>query len=200
MEEFIYFFPINSNPLGTSYADWTIKWWQWLTSIPKDINPAYDETGQYLHVNQTNAYVTFLCQVFDGAKSIPTRRSSVIKKRFFFLPIMTWISIEGIDGENDEKLMNIARAKMDKINKLELLINGIDFSKDLNKNRVITDFFCINLPENNIFDMPHGTKKCVSDGYWIFFEVNSEKLICNTDSLCSSGKNRIAVNYELSLE
>jgi hypothetical protein len=113
---------------------------------------------------------------------------------------MTWISIEGVDGENEEELENIARIRMDKIDKLELVINGTDFSKDLNKNRVLSDFFYIDLPRRNIFDLENGKKKCISDGYWIFIEIDSDMLICSTDSLCSSGKNRIAVSYELKLK
>jgi hypothetical protein len=39
-------FPANSKPYGLSYGEWTAKWWQWGYSIPKDINPAYDDTGK----------------------------------------------------------------------------------------------------------------------------------------------------------
>ena len=39
-------FPANSKPYGLAYGEWTAKWWQWAYSIPKDINPAYDDTGK----------------------------------------------------------------------------------------------------------------------------------------------------------
>ena len=45
-------FDANSNPYGFTFAEWTTKWWQWAYSIPKDTNPAYDDTGTYCAVNQ----------------------------------------------------------------------------------------------------------------------------------------------------
>ena len=39
-------FPADSKPYGLTYDEWTAKWWQWGYSIPKDINPAYDDTGK----------------------------------------------------------------------------------------------------------------------------------------------------------
>ena len=29
-------YPIDSKPYGSTYADWTVKWWQWALGIPKD--------------------------------------------------------------------------------------------------------------------------------------------------------------------
>src|SRR4030095_10970657 len=37
----------DSKPYGLTYEDWTARWWQWAYSIPKDVNPAYDDTGKY---------------------------------------------------------------------------------------------------------------------------------------------------------
>ena len=45
-------FELDSNPFNIPYSDWTAKWWQWAYSIPKDIHPAYDNTGKFCHVNQ----------------------------------------------------------------------------------------------------------------------------------------------------
>src|SRR5919205_4515157 len=46
-------FSADSKPYGLTYGDWTAKWWQWGHSIPKDINPAYDDTGKNCAQNQT---------------------------------------------------------------------------------------------------------------------------------------------------
>jgi hypothetical protein len=37
-------FDSESKPYGISYAEWASKWWQWAYSVPKNINPAYDNT------------------------------------------------------------------------------------------------------------------------------------------------------------
>lgn len=199
MTQLLYIFPINSRPLGVSFTEWSIKWWQWIASIPKDMNPAYDDTGQFVNLGQRYQNVTFLCQTFEGAKTIPTRRNTIKSNKYFFLPIMNWISVEGIDGKNDDELKAIAKSKMDKIDILELKINGKDESFELNKNRVNSDFFYVDLPHNNIFDIEQGRKKCISDGYWIFFKISSDTLTMSTNSICSSGINQIAVEYDLNL-
>jgi len=43
----------STSKLGVFSADsktyggqWTAKWWRWAYSIPKEINPAYDDTGK----------------------------------------------------------------------------------------------------------------------------------------------------------
>ncbi len=199
MEHVIYIFPINSNPLGFSYIDWSMRWWQWIASIPVDTNPAFDDTGQFINVNQKNKFVTFLCQTFEGVKIIPTRRNTIYTNRLFFLPIINWISVEGIDGKDEEEMKAIAKHKMDEINKLELKINGMDKSAGLDKFRISTDFFYLDLPRNNIFDTREGLRKCISDGYWVFFNIISDSLNISTNSLCSAGINQIAVDYNLKL-
>jgi hypothetical protein len=40
-------FQPDSNPYGLTYGDWTARWWQWAYSIPKDVNPSYDDMGKY---------------------------------------------------------------------------------------------------------------------------------------------------------
>src|ERR687887_1147044 len=38
-------FPLDSDPFGISYENWTIQFWRWLVSIRADINPVKDRTG-----------------------------------------------------------------------------------------------------------------------------------------------------------
>ena len=34
--------PPNSNPFGLSYAEWSVKWWQWVFSLPATNSPILD--------------------------------------------------------------------------------------------------------------------------------------------------------------
>jgi len=197
MDQNIGIFPINSKPLGLSYTEWSIKWWQWITSIPIERNPAYDQNGEFVNVNQNIKNVTFLCQTIEGAKCTPNRTSTIHTGRLFFMPIINWISIEGIDGSNDTDLITIAQNKMDVIDKLELKINGLENNYELIKNRVNSTFFIIDLPKNNIFNLEAGKKRCISDGYWVFFQYYSGVLKLSTNSSCSSGITQISVEYNL---
>jgi hypothetical protein len=46
--------PPNSNPFGLSYAEWSVKWWQWVFSLPTTNSPILDtgdcSAGQSGHV------------------------------------------------------------------------------------------------------------------------------------------------------
>src|SRR6476659_4355633 len=39
-------YSVDSKPYGLSYGEWTAKWWQWLYSIQREVNPANDDTGK----------------------------------------------------------------------------------------------------------------------------------------------------------
>jgi hypothetical protein len=45
-------FQPHSKPHNLTYGEWTAKWWQWAYSIPREVNPAYDDTGKYCSENQ----------------------------------------------------------------------------------------------------------------------------------------------------
>ena len=57
---------VDSKPYGLTYGEWTAKWWQWGYSIPKDINPAYDDTGKNCAQKQ-NGPVWFLAGTYGHA-------------------------------------------------------------------------------------------------------------------------------------
>jgi hypothetical protein len=39
-------FSTYSKPYGVTYGEWTAKWWQWVYSIPRNVNPSYDDSGR----------------------------------------------------------------------------------------------------------------------------------------------------------
>ena len=193
----IHIYPVTSRPLGISYDEWSIKWWQWLCSIPIERNPAFDDTGELVYVNQNNAQVVFLCQTIEGTKNIPFRISHFPESGLFFMPIINWISIMKCDGNNDEQLKEIAKCRMDAIGTLQIEINGKTFDKGLHKFRVLSSFFDIELPKNNIFGLDEGLRRCISDGYWLFIHIDSDNLELSSYSSCSSGITQIKVKYLL---
>jgi hypothetical protein len=56
----------ESKPYDLSYGQWTVKWSQWILSIPMEVNPADDQTGKNAGVNQTDPNVWFLAGTFGG--------------------------------------------------------------------------------------------------------------------------------------
>jgi hypothetical protein len=62
-------FSADSKPYNLTYGEWTAKWWQWGYSIPKNINPAYDNTGKNCAQKQ-NGPVWFLAGTFGHSVTV----------------------------------------------------------------------------------------------------------------------------------
>jgi hypothetical protein len=191
-------FPVSSRPFGFPYGEWVAKWWQWLLSIPKPISPAFDWTGSNVSVNQHDPDVFFLCQTIEGVEPSPLRHHVLTSKKAILIPIINWISTMDEDGKTDEELMNVANKKMDVVNNLEVSINKIRLT-GLEQYRVESPFFDVMLPDNNIFDLPPGRRRSVTDGYWLFFRPFEGSLELLTFGSCSSGLTQIKVYYDLTV-
>jgi|KBSMisStandDraft_5_1062788.scaffolds.fasta_scaffold53930_2 hypothetical protein len=197
-------FPIESNPYGLSYGDWSVRWWKWLLSIPKSDNPALDNTGNKATLNQHDPNVFFLCQTIDTNKSasriIPARKVTVKSDTSILMPIINWISVLHEDGETDEILSSVAVAKMDVVSRLEVTINGVRLNRGLDRYRVKSPFFDMMLPEDNVLNLPSGSRRFVSDGYWLFLTSLEENTKISTFGSCSSGANKFLVDYYITIQ
>ena len=65
-------FALDSKPYGSSYEDWTIKFWQWLLSISSDRNPITDTTGELCGENQNSTLPVFFLAFSGGGSAIRT--------------------------------------------------------------------------------------------------------------------------------
>jgi hypothetical protein len=160
-------FELGSNPFNLTYADWTIKWWQWAYLIPKDIHPAYDDTGKFCKESQKEP-VWF----FPG-----TYQHSV--KRYCEIPYGVGILFPILNSEcsfaeypqmkTKKELSNCAKKIQDTTVPEFATLNGIRIP-NLENYRIQSDIFNLTLPENNILDLPPQTTQAVSDGNWIFLK------------------------------
>jgi len=192
-------FPIDSKPFGHTYGEWSARWWQWLLSIPKSRNPAFDSTGAHANIDQNYPNVFFLCQTYEGITSIPNRTVTVRTGRSIFMPIINWVSVLHTDGETDSELVEIANKRMDVVANLQLSINGRTVKEGLEKYRTQSPFFEVTLPENNIIGLSSGPIRAVSDGYWLFLKQLEGDTELTSFGSCSSGATKIGVNYTLYL-
>lgn len=192
-------YPINSKPYGYSYAEWTCKWWQWLLSIPKQFSPAFDLNGKNANINQEYTNVFFLCQTYEDVKSVPKRTIQIPKNKSIFMPIINWISILHIDGENEKELLEKATHRMDVVGEMVISMNEITFKSPLQKFRIISPFFDVDLPKGNIIGVEPGKRLAISDGYWIFLKPLLTGVDLNSYGSCSSGITKIGVNYNITL-
>jgi hypothetical protein len=191
-------FPIQSTPYGLTYGEWSSKWWKWLLSIPKSINPAFDSTGTHAYRNQRSD-VFFLCQTLESVKSTPHRRVMVSAGQAIFMPIINWISTLHIDGETDQELVTTANTRMNVIGDLQITINDATINEGLASYRVQSPIFETALPRHNILGINEGTARCVSDGYWLFLKALKNNIKISSFGSCSSGITKIAVSYDISI-
>lgn len=82
-----YFIPCNK-PYGISYGHWTVKWWRWAKSVPKQINPVIDETGKYAHMQQGGP-VWYLAGTF-GKDTIPHRTCEIPAEKAILFPVINY--------------------------------------------------------------------------------------------------------------
>jgi hypothetical protein len=184
----------HSRPLGLSFSEWSVKWWQWLLSIPRPLNPAMESSGENAAVGQHDSKVFFLCQTIEGVKKQPNRKVSVQRGTSLFLPVINWVSNFYEHGNSEKELIEIATKRMDSIGNLEFNLNG-DIIRELKKYRFLSKFFSVELPKDNVLDLPSGKARLISDGYWVFTKPIIEDTTISTFGSCSSGITKIGVNY-----
>ena len=157
----------KSSYFNLTYADWTAKWWQWAYSIPKDIHPAYDNTGEFCKESQKEP-VWF----FPGTYQQTVKRYCEIPYGVAILfPILNseCSYAEYLQMKTKEELSNCAKKIQDTTVPEFVTLNGLEIP-NLEKYRIQSDLFNFTLPKNNILNLPSQTTQAVSDGNWIFLK------------------------------
>jgi hypothetical protein len=193
-----YFTP-ETKPYGLTYGQWTVKWWQWMASIPTCSNPAADENGKYASMNQTDQHVWFLAGTSGG--KIADRKCIVPAGRSILFPVINYEinSIEKPELKTDSELIRDAIEDEDDIINLEAIIDG----QEIPIFRVRSDppMFSLTLPADNLFSAPvGGATRATSDGYWVFLKP----LDLGEHSLyfagsCSAGSRNVRATYNLTV-
>jgi hypothetical protein len=163
-------YPRYYKPFGKSWEKWIEEWCKWLLSIPKDRNPANDETGINSSQEQKDENVWFLAGTFGN--NLPVRRKCIIpESKAILFPIADKEDSFAEDQEfnNVEELSIRARTCMDRLTYLRLIVDGKRLL-NLEKYRVHSQVFKFTFPENNVYDVKPGITSSVCDGYWAFLK------------------------------
>jgi hypothetical protein len=163
-------YPRNYEPFGKSWEKWTAIWCNWLLSIPRDRNPAVDDTGKNSSQNQSDRNVWFLAGTFGN--NIPVRRKCTVpesKAILFTIADKEDSFVEDPEFIYEEQLSMRARTAMDRLIQLELVVDGKRLL-NLEEYRVHSEFFYLTFPQNNVYDVKPGTYRSVCDGYWAFLK------------------------------
>lgn len=115
------------------------------------------------------------------------------------MPIINWISILHHDGETEKELLDKAIQSMNIVREMTISINGFKLGYKLHDFRVLSPFFDVELPNDNIVGLSPGKRRAISDGYWVFIKPLETGGHLNSYGSCSSGATRIGANYEITL-
>jgi hypothetical protein len=165
--------PPDSNEFGNSYGEWSVRWWQWLLSIPNDTNPNFDnDPVSHCTVAQTGQ-VWFLAGAFPGGPPKVTRSCTIPAGKDLLLPLRNALFGQGLGDCTgpDDCDPNVLRASAaaDVGNPTnEVTIDHVKV-KNLDQYRVTSPVFSVFLPKDDpVFGLAPGTHSpVVSDGFWL---------------------------------
>jgi hypothetical protein len=189
--------PHPYRPLGISYELWTIRWWKWLVSLPKAINPVLDGSGVNCFIDQNDPDVWFLAGTLGG---FAERQCTIPLGRSIFFPIINVeASFNDTEVSNEHELVSFTQTHIDDID-----VRGVQVEIDnmainnLDRYRIKTPVFDLNFVEDNILNAKVGMSKAASDGYWLFLSpLRSGLHTLLFSGSCLSGKIRIGARYIL---
>lgn len=192
-------FSPDSEVLGMTYTEWTVRWWKWLLSVPREHSPANDNSGLNASQNQDHPNVWFLAGTFGGYAE---RRCMIPRGKAIFLPVINYeCSFAATPGIRTEaELESRCKSEIDDIMDIKFEIDGF-LIPDLSPFRACSNIFKVHLIENNIFNLAPGLTKMVTDGYWIFIKPPTiGRHTLSTSGSCQSGKIMIGTSYQLTIE
>jgi hypothetical protein len=160
-------FATDSKPYGLTYSEWTGKWWQWAYSVPKNVNPSYDDSGRYCSEGQ-NGPVWFLTGSYkhkvDRYCNIPADKSVLFT---IFNSECSFAEFPNLKTEQD--LRKCAKEMQDSVIQVQTIVDGVNV-KGLDKYRIQSQLFNFTLGRNNILGLPVLTTQAVSAGNWVFLK------------------------------
>lgn len=159
--------PSPYEPAGRTYRAWTIRWYEWVLAITKNLNPVAATTGKNCGQNQSGS-VWFLAGTLGGSK----KRKCIIpyEKDIFFPIINEWLSTTEYHESGQDLLFHCKGIIDDVIHKEATFDDFTIGCGDLDRYRVRSTIFTIALPDNNLFGLKAGLTDSVCDGYWLMIK------------------------------
>src|SRR5687768_6967338 len=122
------FFNSLDKPYNQTYGSWTVKWWQWIMSIPPGVNPLNDQSGENAVINQPEKDVWFIGGTWATEKmlSIPNRKIQIPSDRSILFPVINCEAnpIEYPYLKTDNDIINHVRQDENTIVLKEAFINN----------------------------------------------------------------------------
>jgi hypothetical protein len=184
-------FSTTSSPYGTSFQEWTQKWWQWEMSIPrvnnhnyekileakydatKDIKDKYQEVDcSYKQVPSSPVF--FLPYVLKEKGRVASHTCTVPEDKAIMIGIDNGLMDNGDPKFRDAPISELITAVIETNkfpNPFKITLDGIplNFTND-EKFKVTSIPFKLELKEGNRWDEPEGKWDAVADGWYLILK------------------------------
>lgn len=170
--------PSYSRLYNLTLGEWTSRWWQWGYSIPKNINPAYDDNSRHCAEKQ-NGPVWFLAGTYGHSV---VRHCDIPSGKTILLPILNseCSFAEFPKLKTLSELRICAKTIQNQVTKVNASVDGMPLPH-LEKYRIQSPPFNFTLPHGNILGLADNTStQAIADGNWIFLKplsIGTHKII-----------------------
>jgi hypothetical protein len=170
--------PSYSRLYNLTLGEWTSRWWQWGYSIPKNINPAYDDNGRHCAEKQ-NGPVWFLAGTYGHSV---VRHCDIPSGKTILLPILNseCSFAEFPKLKTLSELRICAKTIQNQVTKVNASVDGMPLPH-LEKYRIQSPPFNFTLPHGNILGLADNTStQAIADGNWIYLKplsIGTHKII-----------------------
>ena len=192
----------ESYPYGLSYGQWTVKWWQWLLSIPKSCNPLIDQSGEYADKNQPKQDVIFLAgKLGSEDKNFPLRNCNIPVGRSILFPVINCEAnfIEFPELKTKEALIEHVVNDENTIVEKTCMLNGMPI--DVQRVKSDPEIFEVSLNNDNIYNVNGGNTIASADGYWVFLKSPPRgEYELSFRGSCENGRLCSGANYKLKIQ
>jgi hypothetical protein len=151
---------------GLTRGEWDARWWQWAVSMPEDINPNFDASGERCGFGQSGP-VFFLPGnvVGEGSAEITC---VVAAGTAIYVNVVgsecSTVEAPPYFGRTEDELLACANAALDELPEYQARINGQQVA-DLDAYRTESPLFTLTFAEDNIFGVDAGVAQSVSASY-----------------------------------
>jgi len=152
---------------GKPSSDYANIWWQWTYTMPKELSPVRDLTGEFCHVGQ-NGNVWFLAGGYGSSKI--KRRCTIPEGKHIFFPVINMVYWPARDRSlTCDNAKSSAALNNDHLLSIEITLNAISAWNPADTR----------ISSENCFDLlgliprelnPPKVYPAATDGYWVMLK------------------------------
>ncbi len=184
---------------GVTAREWITEWWKWFVEEnqhPQMIEPIFFARSK---------------PMIAGDKEQLDAYYNISRETPILISIDKWISFGFVGLTSDEKMINIAKERLDTLSRMFVTIDRqslVSSPESQLITRIMTPIFKVNLKEDILNPELGGKKirkgkyKAVADGYWLFLRPNSLDIgnhVIETFGSCNSGRLSLDINHHITI-